>query len=227
MEQPGNVEKSFRRGAVVDWGSQEVLNDFLYDWLAYPVGGQVQLNFFTTPQGQGASIWDATQTKTYEDTNMEVGSQMARGEAFLVQHVALRFWQATLPIQQLNGAAVTANQVIAANDAYLFWSHGFVEFKVVNKVQLRQGPLSSFPPPTRLNLDAAAAAESTVAATTNQVIGSHLSPVGPLYTIASPGITLEYGMKFSFTLNWSIAQAIVTAGRVQAMLIGKRMRVGQ
>lgn len=225
-----NQVQSFKRGSAVNWNEQEVLNDFLYDWLPYPVAGQNQLSFFTTPQGQGVSFWDPTQTKTYEDTNMEVGNQMARGESFLVKHIALRFFQATLPVQQTVGAAVPAAALLPANDAFLFWSRGWLEFKVVNKVQCRQGPLSSFPAPTHLELDAAAAANFTLAVAadeSDQIIATNLRNRGPMFTLAGEGVTLEYGMKFQLNLNWSAKQAITTAAGVQAMLIGKRMRVSQ
>lgn len=223
------IEK-FKRGSVVDWNNQEVMNDFLYDWLPYPIAGQTQLSFFTTPQGQGTSFWDNTQTKTYEDTNMEVGNQMARGESFLVKHIALRFYQATLPVQDLNTAALPATPLMPANDAYLFWNRGWLEFKVVNKVQCRQGPLAAFPPPNHLELDAAATVAYTLAAAatdSTQIVASHLRARGPLFTLAGEGVTLEYGMKFQLNLNWSNKQALTTAAGVQAMLIGKRMRVSQ
>ena len=225
-----NQVQAFKNGSAVDWNNQEVLNDFLYDWLPYPVAGQTQLSFFTTPQGQGVSFWDNTQTKTYEDTNMEVGNQMARGESFLVKHIALRFYQATLPVQDTNAAALPATPLMPANDAYLFWNRGWLEFKVVNKVQARLAPLGSFPPPTHLELDAAAAVAFTVAAAatdSTQIVASHLRSRGPLFTLAGDGVTLEYGMKFQLNLNWSAKQAITTAAGVQAMLIGKRMRVSQ
>ena len=225
-----NQVQAFKNGSAVDWNNQEVLNDFLYDWLPYPVAGQTQLSFFTTPQGQGVSFWDNTQTKTYEDTNMEVGNQMPRGESFLVKHIALRFYQATLPVQQTVGLAAPAAALIPANDAYLFWNRGWLEFKVVNKVQARLAPLGSFPPPTHNELDAAAAVAYTLAAAateSDQVVASHLRARGPLFTLAGDGVTLEYGMKFQLNLNWSAKQAITTAAGVQAMLIGKRMRVSQ
>jgi hypothetical protein len=225
-----NQIREFQRGSAVDWNSQEVVNDFLYDWQAYPVAGLTQLAFFATPQGQGVSFWDATQTKTYEDTNMEVGNQMARGESFLVKHIALRFYQATLPVQYAAALALPAVPLLPANDAHLFWNRGWLEFKIVNKVQARQGPLASFPPPNYLELDAAAAIDfGQVAAATasNQFAASNLRARGPLYTLAGQGATLEYGMKFQLTLNWAAKQAITTAGGVQAMLIGKRMRVSQ
>lgn len=220
----------FKRGSAVDWNNQEVINDFLYDWLPYPIAGQTQLSFFTTPQGQGISFWDNTQTKTYEDTNMEQANSMARGESFLVKHIALRFYQATLPVQDTNAAALPATPLMPANDAWLFWNRGWLEFKVVNKVQCRQGPLASFPPPTGFELDAAATVAYTLAAAatdSTQIVASHLRARGPLFTLAGEGVTLEYGMKFQLNLNWSNKQALTTAAGVQAMLIGKRMRVSQ
>lgn len=225
-----NQVQAFKNGSAVDWNSQEVLNDFLYDWLPYPVAGQTQLNFFTTPQGQGVSFWDPTQTKTYEDSNIETGNMMSRGESFLVKHIALRFYQASLPVQDTNAAALPATPLMPANDAYLFWNRGWLEFKVVNKVQTRLAPLSSFPPPTHLELDAAAAVAYTLAAAATdsaQIVATHLRNRGPLFTLAGDGVTLEYGMKFNLNLNWSAKQAITTAAGVQAMLIGKRMRVSQ
>lgn len=226
--------EEFKRGSAVDWNSQEVVNDFLYDWQPYPVAGLTQLAFFATPQGQGVSFWDPTQTKTYEDTNMEVGNQMARGESFLVKHIALRFFQASLPVQYLSNvaAALPVAPLMPANDAHLFWNRGWLEFKIVNKVQARQGPLASFPPPNYLELDAMSSVDiiqpaAGVVVGSTQTVASNLRARGPLYTLAGQGATLEYGMKFQLTLNWAAKQAITTAGAVQAMLIGKRMRVSQ
>lgn len=227
-----NEQQKFQSASAVNWNEQEVIQDILYDWATYAAAGQVQLNFFSTPVSEGTSIWDATQPKTYEDTNMEIGSQMQRGEAFRVEYIALQFVPGVNPMTQANTAAAPLAVLFAANDEHTFWDQGWLEFQVVNKVQTRGAPLSRFPGPTRMELNAAAALQYTqaaAAAASDQVAASSYKPVGPMWPMQGPGTLLEYGMKLKFTLNWSKLVPMPSAlpGKVQAMLIGKRMRVSQ
>jgi len=226
-----HIRGDFNHGAAVDWNAKEVVKDSLYDWQQYGAAGQVQLSFFQEEVNTGASLFGAGK-KTYEDTNMESSAQMSRGEAFLVHAIALRFVSGVSLVQDDITAAAPAALNFPANDEAEFWNKGWLEFKVLNKVQTRLGPMSNFPPPQQLRLEASMSAFYTQAAAadgTIQLAGAHAVPVGQIFVPQEPGITLEYGMKFSLTLNWSAALAMPSgqAGLVQANLLGVRMRVGQ
>jgi len=227
-----DINREFDHGAAVDWHSKEAIADQLYDHRTYAAAGQNQLSFFLVPQGDGQSIFAGAGTpKTYEDTNMESAGQMNRGEAFLVQAIALRFTSGVSIVQDDITAAAPVAVNSPANDEQTFWNNGYLEFTVVNKVQTRL-PISNFPPPTRLSMEAAFSSFYTQAAAgdgTIQTHAAHVVPVGQLFQPQAPGVTLEYGLKFKLTLNWSAAVAMPSNqdGRVQAMLIGRRLRIGQ
>jgi len=225
-----DINREFNHGAAVDWNSKEAIADQLYDTRTYAAAGQTALSFFQVAEGDGASVFGAG-PKTYEDTNMQTAGQMTRGEAFLVQAVALRFYSGVALVQDDITAAAPAALDSPANDEMEFWSKGWLEFDVLNKNQVRL-PLSNFPPPTRFNVQAAFSSFYTQAAAgdgTIQTQAAHVVPVGSLFQPQAPGITLEYGLKFKLTLNWSAATPMPSNqdARVQALLIGRRLRIGQ
>lgn len=234
MQNQMPILQQFADGAAIDWSKQEYINDMLYDWQTYAAAGQAQLVFFATPVGQGTSIFDATKPKTYEDTNLEGnGSMMSRGEAFLVKAIGLQFVAGNNPVQEnLTAAAPAAYTKYAANDEFTFYKQGWAEFKVLNKEQLRVGPLGVLPPLTMGEVDAAAGvfwSEAAAADHYESITATKYKIKGPKYMLAGSGVRLEYGTRFAFSLNWSKAVALpsTTAGMVQAQFMGHRMRVGQ
>jgi len=228
-----NIREDFARGQGIDLKKVEVIHDTLYDWQTYVAAGQTQLSFFTEPRNSGTSIFDATQKKTLEDTNLVAQGQMTRGEAFLAKYVALRFVPGVDPVQETVAAAAAAVATNpAANDAAAFWENGYLDFRLANKPEVQLGPLAQFPPPQRFDLHVGGAVSVNQAAAADaayQIEGTYLVPVGRLFELHPPGLTLEYGINFDFTLNWSKAVALPSgsAGRVQALLIGVRMRASQ
>jgi len=228
-----DIKAQFARGRGINLDQAEVVADHLYDWQPYAAAGQTELAFFTEPVNSGTSTFDATQKKTYEDTNLEQAGQMPRGEAFLIEYVALRFVPGVDPVQETVAAAAAAVATNpAANDSAAFWEQGYLDMRLANKPQVLLGPLSNFPPPQRFDLHVGGTVSVNQAAAADaayQLEGSYLTPVGRLFKLQEPGLTLEYAINFKFSLKWSKAVPMpsATAGRVQAILIGTRMRAQQ
>ncbi len=240
MFQP-DIRQAFKDGSAVNWDKQDVIHDYLYDWQAYAAGGQVQLAFFNEAINSGTSLFDATQKKTYEDTNMEQSGIMPRGEAFLVKHICLRFVSGVSAINSVISANVLATlpaaPAFAGNDEESFWNNGYGEFRVVNKIQARSS-MANFTPPNNRVLTGVSAAGLTnavqavivdAAGMSISIAGTHVANNGPLFSLASPGVLLEHNMRFTFNLNWTSAVAMPSgvSGKIEAMLHGVRMRVSQ
>lgn len=236
-----DVKQEFKDGSAVNWNQQDVIHDYLYDWQPYAAGGQVKLAFFNEAINSGTSLFDATQKKSYEDTNMEQSGVMARGEAFLVKHICLRFVAGLPAVDAVIDANVLATlpaaPTFAANDEESFWNNGYGEFRVVNKIQARSS-IANFTPPNNRALTGASSASITnavqavivdAAGMSIEIAGTHMTNNGPLFSLASPGVMLEHNMQFNFDLNWTKAVAMPSgvAGRIEAMLHGIRMRVSQ
>lgn len=227
-----DIRANFAKGKGISLSQAEVIEDKLYDWQTYAAAGQTQLAFFTEAKNSGTSIFDATQKKTWEDTNMKQAGILPRGEAFLVTHVCLRFVPGVLAVQEQVTNAVPAATTPAANDASAFWNQGWADFKLAEKSQVLLGPLANFPPMQRDQLYVGAAAWSAQAAAANATLyveGTSLVPAGRLFALQEPGLTIEFGINFTFDLNWSKAVALPSGSdaRVQAELVGVRMRAKQ
>lgn len=218
-----------RSAAAVDWNKADILNEPLYDTQKYVAAGQTKLEFYQVPVGNGTSVY-GTGTKTYEDTNMEAVGALERGNGFVAYGLCLRFTSGQGPVlDDVTTAAPAAEIKIAANDEQVFWRQGWLELVIQGTTKLRMAPLCNFPAPTRLQMHGfggVAYTQATAADGAVQMIGSHMEPVGNIYQFPGDGLSLPYGLKFSFTLNWSQAVALPSGldGIVQMSLIGEKAR---
>src|SRR6266481_3756473 len=74
-------------------GTQDAIYAPLYDSAVYAAAGQLQLNFFSLPIGQGTtSAPGATGAKTEADTNLSNAGLLPKGNRFYCTGVELTLW---------------------------------------------------------------------------------------------------------------------------------------
>ncbi len=232
----------FEAGLVVNPNQSEVIRQRLYDYQLYPTAGQTELNFFQQPQGAGltSAVGGAVgSAKTYADTNMQLAGQLPSGAAFKIESLEVDFKPGSVATANTYTMAALSqwNAVSAAaltaqvNDVNAFYQSGYLELWVLDKNYLRETPLSSFPPKTALDLQAAHATNS---ATTAQISTILAKAAGrPYYLESANGvplpITLKPAISFSVKLKWPGVVATPSGfnGRVGVILDGLLMRASQ
>jgi len=179
-------------------GQVEAIKASLYDFQAYAVGGQTQLQFFQTPKGQGG--------KTFADTNMTLAGSLPAPMSFLVETIEIYFF----PLNAISTAAA-AVALENWNDVYDVGKSGWLELFIGSKPYLDEAPLMKFPPRCGLTGVAAAALAGEVA--DQAITADYASFGGPVYEMIPP-ILLVPSQNFNVTLNWPAAVAISLAGRI-------------
>lgn len=198
---------------VTQLATQDIIWSPLYDSVSYVTAGQVQLTFFTTPQGQGTTTApSATGTKTLADTNMTAAGQLTKGNAFYMTGQELVFYPGENPE---SAAATTINDFI--NDTWVFSKAGYLTLTIgSNRTYLQDGPAAMFPPVTRL----AVAAALTGWAVTNSLVEIGYGVLaGECYTIVP--VYIEATLGFQETLSYPAAVALVSANNARVF---SRMR---
>jgi len=172
----------------------EVTRQSLYDFTTYAAAGQTSLTFFQNPVGQNG--------KTRADTNLDNAGQLPSGKNFLVTSIEVMLFPGVLPSTESEDVALTASEFI--NDVYTVQKSGYLDLFVLSKSFLTEAPIGRFPPKTRLEVDAAAAAASEAGTVgTNNLLVEHAyaSMSGRPYFV-DPNITLISNQNFNVTLNW-------------------------
>lgn len=177
----------------------------LYDSVVYPLAGTTQLNFFSTPIGQGTtSAPGATGTKTEADTNMRNAGMLTKGQAFFCTGIEL------VPIPGVNpGFGATADASIGRfiNDIYAVGKAGWLKMVVMDRTYILDGPLWNFPTTQRIvGLSAVATNMTTGAATAGEI--DYATWGGMPYQLVPLYITENMG--FSVQLNFPAAVATVS-----------------
>jgi hypothetical protein len=132
-----NPVEWFNRDRVNIPNMLEVIWQPLYDTLTYPATGINSLIFFQEQIGKG------TPPKTLTETNMELDSQLPKGQAFKVTGIQIEFY--TLA----NSASATIPGGYTAawdQDVYVLSKSGSLKFRIGSKNYLEQAPLGKFPP---------------------------------------------------------------------------------
>jgi hypothetical protein len=145
--------------------SSDVIWQPFYDSIAYPSAGGTSFSFYSLPLGQGVSSTPGAGAvgKLLTDTNLGVGNQLMKGNAFFMIASESDFYpgvnNANLPLSlqpgKLNGLTATSiGQFV--NDV---WSVGMGGVKTLtvgtDRKYIQDGPLKQFPPVTRMALQAA------------------------------------------------------------------------
>lgn len=217
----------------------EVLKDALFDSVLYPTAGQVALNFFSSPIGQGlsASPGNANATKHLTDTNMQLAGQLPANEWFFVQSIevdvrpgsvntANTFTPQTVASSAAAPAAATGVvQIAAVNDVDAIYGGGALQFSISQKPYVQQAPLYKFPPKARPEVDAAMGGNS---ATTANFAIARLRAGGRPWQL-KPGLAIAGGMAFGVSLLWPVVIATPSGfnAAVRVTLDGWRLRAVQ
>lgn len=221
--------------AVVDPSSTEAIKQSYYDFLLYPTAGQTSLQFFALPIGQGTtSSTAATGTKSYADTNMQLAGQFPAFLQYLLDSIEIYFEPGSVSTAnvftkaspgQFNATA-SAGVVNNVNDMDSIRQTGWLEFKVVEKVYLREAPLGRFPTKSFLEVDAAISSNSTTAAGAVVVASPKLA--GRPYYV-EPNIAIPSNAAFSVTMQWPAAIATPSGfnARIGVVMEGVLFRATQ
>lgn len=196
----------------------------LYDYGVYAAAGQLQLNFFSTPIGQGATSHPGgAGVKTEADTNLTNAGLLPKGNAFYCVGIEVDLFPTTLPAR--GGIAVAAAGLFF-NDVYAISRSGFARFRIQNRDIILDGPIGKFPTSTRLAGVASQSDATTAAATLYGEIG-YAALAGQTYEI-NP-VTIESNQAFSVTLFWPnvIATPSTATVRIGVRLLGNLLRNAQ
>ena len=204
----------------------EIVQQSLYDSVAYATGGQAQLTFFQVPLG-GAGAVISGGNKTLEDTNMQAAGAMPNMQAFVVTSVEVEF-QPDITFTAATMPAAFGAQAVATdiNNLWIFRATGYLLFVIGQKPYLQEGPMMKFPASNDFEIDAALADVSSTAAALQSRIAFGKS-VGPAYVLAPNNLLLIPMQNFLISLNWATAQAITTKARVFVRLMGQLLRSAQ
>lgn len=185
----------------------------LYDTQTYLAAGQTNLSFFQTPNGSGG--------KTFADTNMSAAGMLSSPQYFLVESIEVSFF----PTAALTatGAAATAAFL---NDTNIFTRYNaWLEFSILNKFYVQEGPLGKFPPRNALRV-AAAASDTTTAGANQKTIINYAAADGELYNFPDP-LVIPPNTTFLVSLKWPAAVAISANAQVMVNLTGISYRAVQ
>lgn len=204
----------------------EAITNTLYDSTAYAAAGQTQLQFFSTPVGQGTGFGGGA--KTYSDTNMTLAGQLPANQEFLIQSLEILFDPTTPTVAAAMpaslDAAANAAQVII-NDAYIFWRAGNLTLTIGSKPYCQEGPLMKFPPKAWFELHAALASSTT--ADTKALKTGFATSRGRPYLLKAP-LRLVSSQNFGVSLNWPEGlQTISNPARITVSLDGVLYRRSQ
>lgn len=205
--------------------TNDVIWNPFYDFVAYPSAGGTVFSFYSLPLGQGTSSTPGAGAvaKILSDTNLGVGNQLMKGNAFFMVASESEFFpgvsNAALPLGlmpgKLNGVTATSiGQFV--ND---IWSVGMGGIKTLtvgtDRKYLQDGPLKNFPPVARLALQAAltGGALTTAGAEIAYAVWS-----GRPYSVVP--VYIDTNQQFNMTVNF--VAAIPTPSTVVGRL-GDRM----
>lgn len=181
----------------------------LYDRLAYSTAGQLQLNFFSVQQGQGG--------KTYEDTNLTLAGQLPKGQEFL--GLALEFDFISSLENATESTVVAALAAELVNDVNKVLNSAWFEIVILDKVWLRDSPLSKAPPTSRVVFSGAVAMNN---AAPNCIQYQQANAVGNAYLLS--GLWLDSSTSFGVNVYWPALVPISAAGKLRCTMRGINYR---
>lgn len=190
----------------------EGIRSSLYDFQAYAIGGQTQLDFYQVPQGQSG--------KTLVDTNMEAAGSLPNPKHFFALNMQIYFF----PGQEIAtfGAQAAAE---ALNDVYDVMKSGYVEFYIGSKNYVQEAPIGRFPPRTGMIVSSSLADATTPGATMQSKI-AYGNFGGAVYQLQPP-ILLTPTQNFKVSIKWPAAVPLSVAGRIGVVMEGILYRLSQ
>lgn len=171
-------KKWFQNSRVNNPDAMEVIWQPLYDSITVPNAGSNALRLFQNPIGQNG--------KTIADTNMELGGQIPKGQAFKCTGIEVLL----VPAGTVYGAAAPT----ISDDVSAFYNGGALRLQIGSKDFTTQAPLLRFPPSVRQG-GYTSISDST--ADTLQAV-DYSSACGREYSIVD--LLLESSQNFNVTL---------------------------
>lgn len=189
---------------------------FIHDTVIYPAAGADNIPVFAV--GVGGQINDGSRAKTEEDTNLVQNGQLPTNKAMLVTGVQVLYLSGMAAgHSEADAASTAATLKFLANDIAAFYNAGQLMMSSGGVEILRDGPLSLFPPASRLEGTAAMANTDT----DNNKFVELVNCVGHQYPIEP--FTWYGGQSLSAKLVWpngKVAMPSGLAGRVKIRLCG-------
>lgn len=222
LQQVTTQELAAHRARVL--GQNDAIYNPLFDSANYPAAGTTQLNFFSSPIGGGTTTAPgATGPKTEADTNMTNASSLPAFTRFYATGIEIQVIPGTNPGRGGVADATAGNFV---NDVFAIGKAGWLKFFVGQRVYCLDGPLWNFASTGGLGGFAAAATNTTAAATLYSEI-AYARFVGQAYTIVP--VYLEANQNFGVQLNWPVAIATPSTAiaRLFVRLRGRLIRAAQ
>jgi len=224
----------FNARRVTNPGQSEVIRARLYDFQIAAAAGSTQYTFFQSPIGQGTtSAVGATvgTTKTFWDTNQELGGQLPSGKSFLIESIEVVFFPGSTATGYIPaaegyvGTSATLAQVQDINDVNTFYQSGLLELNILSKNYVRETPVIAFPPKANVDLSAS----TSVVTGGNNVQGANLLKAGGRPYFVEPSIALQPAVNFEVVIKYPAAVALPSGfnGRVGVILDGYLMRASQ
>lgn len=200
-------------------GQQDVIWNPLYDSIAYPSAGQLLFSFFANPQGQGTSSTPGAGAvaKSIYDTNLQIGNQLTAGNEFYQIGSESLFYPGISNASGTPGILPGRSNVPTTvgtfvNDIYAVGAGGVKTLTVgTDRKYIQDGPLSIFPPATRLALAAAIAGGTTTAG--NEIAYAAWS--GETYTIVP--------IYFQSNQNWTLTVQFAALIPLPSGVVGRLM----
>lgn len=181
-----------------DWDG---IRQALYDTQIYPAAGTTSLQFFNTARGSGTS-YSGVGSKSFSDTNMQVGGQLPADQRFLVESLEIQFIPCLPAVAGFYPCDYhTAAAATWVNDQWLFRTSGNLSFNVAQKPYLNEAPLMVFPSKTNFEI-CGAVSDTTTAGTGQYNANLYANVKGRPYILHPYAVGLDWGEAFDITLAW-------------------------
>lgn len=200
---PPDVQKEIDKWRVNIPDMIEVLWWPLYDYQTAAATAPTSQSFFGSGTNNG---------RTLAETNMELGSQIPKGQLFVCTGVQVEFYPGTDP-----SVAADANTFV--NDVYDFYRSGALKFKIGSKNYIEGGNLLMFAPVNRLG---GFAASSSITTGNN---AQYATAAGREYALRPVG--LESSQNFDVKIVERLDLPSTTDGTVGVKLNGYLARNAQ
>jgi hypothetical protein len=218
----------------INLGDLDVIWQPLFDYQSYGTQGNTQFTFFNNGQGQGTtSAFGATGAKTIADTNMPPGGSLGKGNRQMVTGVEVVLYPGGIATQTFGpgqGATTEANTGRFTQDVWTISKGGVLVLTAgSDRKYVEDGPITMFPPVTRLAIAAAIAttfnATAASTATLDQI--DYAACSGEPYSIAP--LFIDETQQFTTVINFPVAIAppSAIAPRIGVRLRGYRIRNAQ
>jgi hypothetical protein len=214
-------------------GQKDVIWAPLYDFLAFPSAGFAGnlATFFSNQQGQGTSSAPGVGTnvpKTQWDTNLAAPNQLTLGNEFYAIGSETLFYPGVNNVTNTpfgilpgRGGVAPTNTGLFVNDVWEVGQQGFKALKVgTDRYYIQDGPLSMFPPVTRMAVSAALSEIGPSSTSTG--VGNEISYAvwsGEPYTIVP--VYVQTNQLFTVTITFPTAIALPSG---QIGRLGERLR---